>query len=241
MFIRTEEFLQEKLQSFQDLDTRFYDGFKDLSVQNCYLPFRVPNAFRLVRWGRLERVLPAQESSLSSDRGLELRGPSQNSPRVASKRDVNVTKLKLENLVPDKSYLKFGNRKQSLVHREAIRSKRPVKLSYGVILLHDNTHTARKTQKFVQKFKLEVCSHPPFSPDLAANLDSKHLSVTRFSSNSNVKTAAENRLNGQGHDFYQAGLNKLVLSSVKYLNIEEKWSANIPLNSFSYFLLIVYK
>ncbi|GBN29567.1 hypothetical protein AVEN_60601-1 [Araneus ventricosus] len=29
--------------------------------------------------------------SLSSDRGLKLRGPSPNSPRVASKRDVNLT------------------------------------------------------------------------------------------------------------------------------------------------------
>ncbi|GBM33001.1 hypothetical protein AVEN_263495-1 [Araneus ventricosus] len=34
-----------------------------------------------------------QMSSSSSDRGSKLRGPSQNSPRVASKRDVNITKL----------------------------------------------------------------------------------------------------------------------------------------------------
>ncbi|GBL94753.1 hypothetical protein AVEN_244738-1 [Araneus ventricosus] len=32
------------------------------------------------------------------------------------------------------------------------------------------------------------------------------------------KTAAENWLNGQGHDFYQAELNKLVLLSDKCLN-----------------------
>ncbi|GBL87373.1 hypothetical protein AVEN_118326-1 [Araneus ventricosus] len=37
--------------------------------------------------------VPAQVSSSSSDRGSKLRGPSQNSPRVASKRDVNETKL----------------------------------------------------------------------------------------------------------------------------------------------------
>ncbi|GBN65780.1 hypothetical protein AVEN_17838-1 [Araneus ventricosus] len=37
--------------------------------------------------------VPAQVSSSSSDRGSNLRGPSQNSPRVASKRDVNITKL----------------------------------------------------------------------------------------------------------------------------------------------------
>ncbi|GBL72126.1 hypothetical protein AVEN_115130-1 [Araneus ventricosus] len=38
--------------------------------------------------------VPAQVSFSSSDRGSKLGGPSQNSPRVASKRDVNVTKTK---------------------------------------------------------------------------------------------------------------------------------------------------
>ncbi|GBN99745.1 hypothetical protein AVEN_45548-1 [Araneus ventricosus] len=37
--------------------------------------------------------VPAQVSSSSSDRGSKLRGSSQNSPRVASKRHVNITKL----------------------------------------------------------------------------------------------------------------------------------------------------
>ncbi|GBN45371.1 hypothetical protein AVEN_85025-1 [Araneus ventricosus] len=65
---------------------------------------------------------------------------------------------------------------------------------------------------------------PPYSSDLAPN-DSflfpkfkEHLAGTRFSSDTDVKTAAENCLNGQGRDFYQAGLNKLVLRSDKYLN-----------------------
>ncbi|GBN96799.1 hypothetical protein AVEN_123936-1 [Araneus ventricosus] len=35
----------------------------------------------------------AQVSSSSSDHGSKLRGPSQNSPRAAAKRDVNITKL----------------------------------------------------------------------------------------------------------------------------------------------------
>ncbi|GBN56148.1 hypothetical protein AVEN_215299-1 [Araneus ventricosus] len=84
-------------------------------------------------------------------------------------------------------------------------------LSDGVILLHDNIHTVRKTQEFLQKFKWQVWSQPPYSPDLAPNLGSKHLSGTRFSSNSDVKTAPENWLNEQGRDFYQVGLNKFVL------------------------------
>ncbi|GBM88350.1 hypothetical protein AVEN_199338-1 [Araneus ventricosus] len=46
----------------------------------------------------------------------------------------------------------------------------------------------------------------------------EHLSGTRFSSDSDVKTAAENWLNGQGRDFYQAWLNKLALRPDKCLN-----------------------
>ncbi|GBN14357.1 hypothetical protein AVEN_36723-1 [Araneus ventricosus] len=43
-----------------------------------------------VAWKLGERV-PAQVSSSSSDCGSKLRGPSQNNPRVASKRDFNIT------------------------------------------------------------------------------------------------------------------------------------------------------
>ncbi|GBM35528.1 hypothetical protein AVEN_106757-1 [Araneus ventricosus] len=91
-------------------------------------------------------------------------------------------------------------------------------LSDGAILLHDNTQTARKNQELLQKFKSEVWSHPPYSPDLASNLGSKHSYGTRFSSISDVKTSDENWLNGQRSDFDQAGLNKLVLHSDKCLN-----------------------
>ncbi|GBM30031.1 hypothetical protein AVEN_169149-1, partial [Araneus ventricosus] len=58
----------------------------------------------------------------------------------------------------------------------------------------------------------------PCSPDSAPNLGSKHLSGTMISSEIDVKTVVENWLNGQRRDFYQAGLNKLVLSSDKCLN-----------------------
>ncbi|GBN87362.1 hypothetical protein AVEN_50926-1 [Araneus ventricosus] len=42
-----------------------------------------------VAW-KLGEGVPAQAAPSSSDRGLKLRGPSLNSPRVASKWDVNV-------------------------------------------------------------------------------------------------------------------------------------------------------
>ncbi len=46
--------------------------------------------------------------------------------------------------------------------RNALKSKRPGKLSRGVILLHDNArpHTANLTKGCLQKFKWEVLSHP---------------------------------------------------------------------------------
>ncbi|GBN11843.1 hypothetical protein AVEN_181401-1, partial [Araneus ventricosus] len=50
-----------------------------------------------------------------------------------------------ENLVPDKCSFNFGKKKKAPGRREAIRRKRLGMLSDVVILLHDNTHTARKS------------------------------------------------------------------------------------------------
>ncbi|GBO08358.1 hypothetical protein AVEN_65774-1, partial [Araneus ventricosus] len=113
------------------------------------------------------------------------------------------TSVSEENLVPDKCSFYFGERKQSLGRREAIRSKRPGMSSDDVILLHDSTHTARKTQECLRKFKWE-----DLSPDSAPNLGSKHLSGSSFSSESDMKTVVENSLNGTGRDFCQAELSK---------------------------------
>ncbi|GBM89175.1 hypothetical protein AVEN_235938-1 [Araneus ventricosus] len=91
--------------------------------------------------------------------------------------------------------------------------------SDGIILLCHNTHNALKTQRLLQKLSGKSGAIPPYSPDLAPNLGSKHLSGTKFSSNRDVKTAAENWLSGKNHDFYQTELNKLVLCSDKCLHI----------------------
>ncbi|GBN06566.1 hypothetical protein AVEN_9294-1 [Araneus ventricosus] len=48
-------------------------------------------SFGVVR--KFEEGVPAQVSSSSSDRGSKLESPSQIRPRVALKRDVNITKL----------------------------------------------------------------------------------------------------------------------------------------------------
>ncbi|GBM32541.1 hypothetical protein AVEN_127441-1 [Araneus ventricosus] len=44
--------------------------------------------------GSLEKGVPAQVSSSTSDQATKLRDPSQNRSRVASKRVVNIAKLK---------------------------------------------------------------------------------------------------------------------------------------------------
>ncbi|GBL63726.1 hypothetical protein AVEN_48745-1 [Araneus ventricosus] len=65
-----------------------------------------------------------------------------------------------ENLVPDKHSSNFGKSEQSLGHHEAIPHKCRSILNDGVIVSHDNSHTAHKTQEFLQKFKCDVWSHP---------------------------------------------------------------------------------
>ena len=52
---------------------------------------------------------------------------------------------------------------------KTIKGQRPGRLSDGVILLHDNTtpHSAGVIRELLRKFKWEVWSHLPYSPDLA--------------------------------------------------------------------------
>ncbi|GBN54224.1 hypothetical protein AVEN_87129-1 [Araneus ventricosus] len=52
-----------------------------------------------------------------------------------------------ENYVPYKCSFNFGKKKKKALGQHSGM------LSDGVILLHDNTHTARKTQELLQKFK----------------------------------------------------------------------------------------
>ena len=52
---------------------------------------------------------------------------------------------------------------------QAIKLKRPSKLTRWVILLHDNArpHTANTITPLLQKFKWEVLGHPPYSPEIS--------------------------------------------------------------------------
>ncbi|GBM62001.1 hypothetical protein AVEN_199306-1 [Araneus ventricosus] len=64
--------------------------------------------------------------------------------------------LSEENLVPVKCPSISEKENSHWSNGEVIRRKRLGLLSDDVILLHDNTHTARKTQKLMQKFKWEI-------------------------------------------------------------------------------------
>ncbi|GBM22756.1 hypothetical protein AVEN_196122-1 [Araneus ventricosus] len=97
-----------------------------------------------------------------------------------------------------------------------------------VILLHDNTHIARRTQELMlckpellwssSSGRSGVTPPPPYRPESAPNLGSKHLSGTRFSLESDLKTVVENWLNRQDVISAKNELSKLVLRSDKCLN-----------------------
>ncbi|GBM66168.1 hypothetical protein AVEN_213302-1 [Araneus ventricosus] len=77
------------------------------------------------------------------------------------------------------------------------------------IVMQENDTTTKHSSAFVSDSFTAKLKEPELK---------KHLSKTKLSSDSDVKTAAENWLNGQGRDFYQTGLNKLALRSDKGLN-----------------------
>ncbi|GFW01668.1 uncharacterized protein TNCV_4085831 [Trichonephila clavipes] len=99
-------------------------------------------------------------------------------------------------------------------------------VSESVILLHGNArpHTTQTMQEVLRRFRWEIWSHFRHSEDLAPSNSflfprlKKHLSGRRFFLDNAVKTSIKTWLNGQGPDFYHAGLNKLVLRSDKCLN-----------------------
>ncbi|GBM62223.1 hypothetical protein AVEN_118503-1 [Araneus ventricosus] len=86
-------------------------------------------------------------------------------------------------------------------------------LSDGAILF---THTARKTQELLQKLsgKSGATLH---TAQIWHPIWAVWRVMWKSLKDSDVLKPAENWLNGQGRDFYQAGLNKLVLRSHKCL------------------------
>lgn len=110
--------------------------------------------------------------------------------------------------------------------KQAIRDKRKGRLTKGVCLLHDNArpHVARKILELLAKFGWDVLEHPPYSPDLAPSdyhvfpALKEHLSGQRFENDEEVTEAVNRFLREAGKNWYDTGINKLVVRLQKCID-----------------------
>jgi len=115
-----------------------------------------------------------------------------------------------------------------LVH---LKEKRRGKVTKGVLFLHDNApaHRALATQKKPAYLGYQCLDHPPYSPDLAPlNYHlfpglKKQLKGRHFSSDAEVITAAETRLDGQPSEFFLSSLQKLEQQATKCLELHGEY------------------
>uniref|UniRef100_A0A673BIC6 Histone-lysine N-methyltransferase SETMAR n=1 Tax=Sphaeramia orbicularis TaxID=375764 RepID=A0A673BIC6_9TELE len=101
--------------------------------------------------------------------------------------------------------------------RKAIKSKRPGKLSKGVLFHQDNApaHKLTVAMAAVKDCGFELVDHPPYSPDLAPsdyflfpNMK-KHLAGKRYQTDDEVISAVEDFFGDQDESFYTAGIQEL--------------------------------
>ncbi|XP_030588657.1 histone-lysine N-methyltransferase SETMAR-like [Archocentrus centrarchus] len=101
--------------------------------------------------------------------------------------------------------------------RKAIESKRPGKLSKGVLFHRDNApaHKSVLAMAAVRDCGFELIDHPPYSPDLAPsdyflfrNMK-KHLSGKQYRTDDEVLSAVEDFFEGQVESFYTTGIQVL--------------------------------
>ena len=91
--------------------------------------------------------------------------------------------------------------------------------SCGVCLLHYNawTHSAHITTVLLEKFKWDVLGHLPYSPDLTPSDFhlflhlKKHFAGKKFDDDDEVQEDVTTWFKGQAADFYDSGIQKLVL------------------------------
>ena len=98
-------------------------------------------------------------------------------------------------------------------------------LSHGVCLLHDNArpHSAHVATAFLDKFKWDTLDHPTCGLDLTPSdfhlflLLKKHLGGKKFDDDE-VQEEVMTWFKGQGADFYDLGIQKLVPRLYKCLD-----------------------
>ena len=111
--------------------------------------------------------------------------------------------------------------------REAIRRKRPGRLSKGVILQHDNAapHTAKRTQDWLKRYNWETLPHPPHSPDLAPSDIhlfgplKRHLAGQRFEDDDDLIEEVTSWLRSLDKKFLRDGIYSLVQRWKKCLDL----------------------
>lgn len=101
--------------------------------------------------------------------------------------------------------------------RKAIKSKRPGKLTKGVLFHQDNApaHKSVVAMAAVRDCGFELVDHPPYSPDLAPsdfflfpNMK-KHLAGKRYQTDDEVISAVEDFFGDQDESFYSNGIKAL--------------------------------
>ena len=102
--------------------------------------------------------------------------------------------------------------------RDALRKKRPGKLSAKPILQHDNArpHTARLTMEAVKRLGWELLPHPAYSPDLAPSDYhlfgelKKPLRGIHYADQNDLKCDVQKWVRSTPKQFFETGLRKLV-------------------------------
>ena len=101
--------------------------------------------------------------------------------------------------------------------RKAIKTKRPGKLTKGVLLHQDNApaHTSMVAMAAARDCGFQLVDHPPYSPDLAPsdyfffpNMK-KHLAGHRFTTDDEVIAAVEEFFGDQNQAAFTSGIQKL--------------------------------
>ena len=78
------------------------------------------------------------------------------------------------------------------------------------------SHSAHVTTALLEKLKLDILDHPPYSPDLVPSDFhlflhlKKHLAGKKFDDDDEVQEEVMTWFKGQAVDFYDSGIQKLV-------------------------------
>ena len=111
--------------------------------------------------------------------------------------------------------------------RDEIKSKRPWKLTKGILFNQDNAplHKATVTMANIRDFEFEIVPHHPYSPDLTPSdyylfpYLKKHIGGQRYSSSKDVLSSVEGYFGSlTPTDFWQ-GINKLRERWDKYMRL----------------------